>query len=327
LDRPPQPCDFKRVPRSRVHAACACVIGLAAVILWLVGFPCPSPASEVAAPATTNTFPAVSEVLHGRIFTNDIERDVFFLRAIHDHFAAHWPDLLEANISVGNYVLYPSRLLRFVDELGKAMRDQNDPAACTNLATITGDADFYANTNVSHPEIVRAAAGALIDIGPNGRKALASAFTESRYRNDPASLELLAQVIGEDRPADAELVGALAAAAFDFSTASGGTYSHCTTVAVTNLLCLSGGDSAVRTHLAIAKVFDNPGRFQAIIDGVAAAQAGELATNLAAVQSQVQTRLAGLTNSPGAYRDDLQELESRIERTLASFEKAKKDSH
>jgi hypothetical protein len=134
--------------------------------------------------------------LKGRTFRNDFERDVFFLQAIHDHYTSFWPDLLEANISVQDYVQSPAKLLRFIDELGKAMRDQNEPVACTNLALIIGNAAYYANTNAYHPEILRAAAEALIKIGPNGRSALAAAFTESHYCSDPASLEQLAQVIG-----------------------------------------------------------------------------------------------------------------------------------
>jgi hypothetical protein len=75
--------------------------------------------------------------------------------------------------------------------------------------------------------------------------------------------------------------------------------------------------------LTFEKLFDNPGRFQAIVEGIAAAHARDLATNLIAVQAQVQTKLAGLTNSPGAYRDDLQELAVRIDRTLAGLQKAR----
>ena len=92
-------------------------------------------------------------------------------------------------------------------------------------------------------------------------------------------------------------------------------------------LRLSDGASAVPAHLIMENIFDNPGRFQAVVDGLAAAHASDLATNLAAVQAQIRIRLAGLTNSPGAYRDDLQELEVRIERTLASFKKTAESPH
>jgi hypothetical protein len=71
------------------------------------------------------------------------------------------------------------------------------------------------------------------------------------------------------------------------------------------------------------EVFDNPGRFQAVIDGIAAARATELSTNLAVLETNVITKLAILTNSPGAYRDDLQELHTRIQKTLGPLQKPK----
>jgi hypothetical protein len=209
-----------------------------------------------------------------------------------------------------------------VNELGEAMRDRNDAAACSRLALITGDASFYANADVNRPEIIEAAAGALIKIGPNGRKALASSFTRSHYCNDPASLEDLADAIGVEHPADVEFLKALSATAFDFATTNGSIYPHCITTAVKNLLCLGEGLSAVRAHLKFEEISNDPGRFQAVVDGIAAAHAGELATNLVAVQEKVRTRLAALANSPGGYRDDLRDLDTGIGRALASFHKS-----
>ena len=280
------------------------------------------PASAVAqtdSADTTNSFPTVPEVLGGRTFDTFADRDVFFLRAIHDRYAAHWPDLLEANLTVKDYVLSPEKLHDFIDRLGDAMRDRNDPTACADLAPITGDTLFYANTNVYHAEILQAAARALIKLGPDGRKALAGAFSESHYRTDTTSLEDLANVIGEERPADAVFVQVLSAAAFDFSTASGASYPNCTTTAVKNLLLLTNGLAAVQAHLTSEKMLDNPGRFQAVVGGIAAAHASELATNLTVVQDKVRAKLADPALLAGGYRDDLQELDGRITRTLAGF--------
>src|SRR5215813_3625776 len=129
--------------------------------------------SEPDQASKSNTFPDVSDVFQGRTFKNEFERDVFFLRSIHDHHRQHWAALLQANITPDEYVRSPAKLLRFVDELGHAMSDRNDLAASTNLALLTSNEAFYANTNAYHPEILRAAAQALIKIGPSGRKALA----------------------------------------------------------------------------------------------------------------------------------------------------------
>ena len=200
-------------------------------------------------PDATNAFPSVAEVIGARTFDSAKDEDIFFLRAIHDRYNVYWPELLGANITVNDYVLSPDKLLRFVDELGEAMRDRNDAAACTNLAAVVGDPAFYANGTTDRPDILRAAARALIKIGPDGRKALASAFTENHYRSDPASLEELADVIGEEPPAGSEFSGALAATAFEFSTTNGAYYPRCTTTAVTNLLRLGDGLAVVRAHL------------------------------------------------------------------------------
>lgn len=278
-------------------------------------------AAETQPSAATNSFPAPADVFQGRMFASKLERDVFFLRAIHDNYSSQWPALLDANINLTEYVQSPDKMLRFVNEAGVAMADRNDPVASGRLASITSDPNFFANANAYHPEIVRAAAEALIKIGEVGRKALAASFTESHYRQDPESLEQLAGVAGAQKPADSELAGALAATAFNFSTANGGSYPRCTTEAVRNLLRLPDGASAVRTNLESAKVFGDPGRYQAVMDGIAAAHAADLVTNLSALDAAVKTKLGTLTNSPGAYRDDLQELGARIQKATTGLGK------
>ena len=220
-------------------------------------------ADEPAQPAATNSFPTLPEVLQGHTFADPFERDVFFLRTIHSRYASHWPELLAANINVEEYVRSPDKMLRFTTELDTAMHERNDPAASASLAVVTSDSRFYTNADAYHPEILRAAAQALISIGPEGRKALASSFTESHYREDAGSLEELAKVIGEQRPSDLELAKALAATAFEFSTTNGGSYPRCTTETVKNLLRLPEGASTVRSHLKSEEMFSNPGRFQA----------------------------------------------------------------
>jgi hypothetical protein len=271
--------------------------------------------------AGTNSFPSLPEVFQGRTFENEFDRDVFFLRSIQERYPSHWAALLQANITVEEYVRAPVKLLRFINELGAAMEGRNDLTASTNLALLTSDESVYANTNLYHPEILRAAAQALIGIGPNGRKALATCFTEQHYRVDSETLEEYANIIGKERPQDLELAKGLEAMAFDFSTTNGGIYPRCITASVKNLLCLPEGASRVRTHLRTEEVFDNPGRFQAVIDGIVAAQATEFSTNLAALETNVTMKLAVLTNSPGAYRDDLQELNMRIQKTLGLLDK------
>ena len=158
-----------------------------------------------------NAFPTPAEVFQGRTFASQSERDVFFLRAIRDRYPEHWPELLEANITERDYIQSPSKLLRFVQELGEAMRDRDDPAAIKSLATLTSDEKFFTNINAYHPEILNVAAQALMQSGPNGRKALAASFSESHYREDAESLGELARTIGQQRPADPVLAKALAA--------------------------------------------------------------------------------------------------------------------
>lgn len=267
----------------------------------------------------SNAFPTLPEVFQGRQFATKLERDVFFLRAIRDRYPTQWPALLQANITVQDYVQAPDKLLRFVNELAIATRDRNDSVASATLARITSDKDFFANTNAYHPEILQAAAQALIAIGPDGWKALAGSFTRDHYRQDAESLEELARVVAKERPADSELSHALAATAFDFSTADGGTYPHCTAETVKDLLSLPNGAALVRDHLKTEDVVHDPARFQAVMDGIAAGQAANLSANLTAIESAVKTKLATLTNSPGAYRDDLRDLDTRLQKTIANL--------
>jgi hypothetical protein len=304
---------------KRCRAVFTRVFFVSALILWPVVFSQNSVANDPEPAAGTNGFPSVPEVLGGKTFENQTGQDIYFLRAIHDRYASYWPDLLGANVTLTDYVLAPEKLLRFVNELGEAMRDRNDAVACTNLALITSDPSFYANTDASHPEILKEAARALIKIGPAGRNALASAFSAAHYGKDPASLEVLAEAIGEEKPGDAEFVQVLSTTAFDFATTNGSFYPRCITAAVKNLLCLSGGPPAVQAHLKEAEMFENPGRFQAVVDGIAAAHASQLTTNLLLIQPKIEAKLAGLANSPGGYRDDLQELNRIIKRTVADF--------
>jgi hypothetical protein len=312
---------LSRRPRLGRHAKCGRAWFIAALVLCPVVLPPNCLAEETNTSDATNIFPSVAEVIGGRTFDSSKDEDVFFLRAIHDRYGSYWPELLNANITVNDYVLSPDKMLRFVDELGEAMRDRNDPAACTNLASIVSDPAFYANGTVDHPDIIQAAAQALMKIGPDGRKALAAAFSVSHYRTDAASIEELADAVGENPAAGLEFTGALTAVAFDFSMTNGAFYPRCTTTVVKDLLRLGGGESAVGARLATNSVLDNPGRYQAIVDGIAAAQASGLATNLMAIQVCVRAKQADLAGSPGGYRDDLKELDVHIAQALANFRK------
>jgi hypothetical protein len=148
-------------------------------------------------------------------------------------------------------------------------------------------------------------------------------FSESHYRDDPESLEELAKIVGKERVADPDLVVALAATAFDFSTTNGGIYPRCTTEAVKNLLRLREGDGVVRTHLNAGELFGNPVRFQAIVDGIASAQAADLSADLTAIDAKIKAKLVVLKNSPGDYRDALEDLDGRIGKTVETFAAAK----
>ena len=198
---------------------------------------------------STNSFPDLNEVFQGRAFKTKLDRDVFFLRRIREAYPAQWGALLDANIIVSDYVQAPEKLLRFVEALGTALAGTDDVAASTSLAAITSDPAFYANTNAYRPEILRAAAGALIKIGPRGRQALADSFSEGHYRTDSVSLEVLAEAVGEAGVSDARLTAALASTTFRFTATNGGSYPRCTRQVTRSLLSLPGGLGAVGTHL------------------------------------------------------------------------------
>src|SRR5215831_15971169 len=129
------------------------------VCLAIIAPHCPANAAAVDG---TNSFPSPNEIFQGRAFTNKFERDVFFLRKIRESYPMHWAPLLEANVTIADYVVAPDKLLRFVEELGAATANTDDATAVTNLAAINADPEFYANTNASRPEIDSAAALALM---------------------------------------------------------------------------------------------------------------------------------------------------------------------
>ena len=188
------------------------------------------------AKSANDSFPDLNEVFQGRVFRSKFERDVFFLRRIHESYSSYWPALLDVNISVRDYVLAPDKLLRFVEELGAAMADTDDLTVSKHLAAVTSDPAFYANTNAYRPEILRAAASALIQIGPSGRRALAASFSENHYRADAVSLEILAETAGKSGVADSNLTAAIAAIAFTITATNGGSYPRCTTGRETKFL-------------------------------------------------------------------------------------------
>src|SRR5262245_14266989 len=92
------------------------MILIVAAVVWALL--CPANAAElVRSPAQSgvngkNSFPKPNEIFQGRSFTNKSERDVFFLRTIRQSYPAHWAPLLEANITVTDFVLAPDKLLR-----------------------------------------------------------------------------------------------------------------------------------------------------------------------------------------------------------------------
>ena len=86
-----------------------------------------------------------------------------------------------------------------------------------------------------------------------------------------------------------------------------------------NLLLLPTGTAEVRTHLNTNEIFGNPVRFEAVVDGVTAAGASDLKTNLTAVNAGVKAKLSELKNYPGDYRDALGELADAIRKALEAF--------
>jgi len=320
-----------RRPGRRAFRSTAVALAIAA---WLgalqvgTGGALPAPSPAPSGSGRDSSFPDVNEVLQGRVFKTKFDRDVFFLQRIRNDYPAHWPSLLGTNIIVKDYVEAPDKLLRFVEELGAALAGTDDFAATTNLAAITSRPPFYANTNVYHPEILRAAAEALIKIGPDGRRALADSFSEDHYCADPASLEVLADAVGQSGVSNAPLTAALAATAFTFTATNGGSYPRCTREATRSLLGLPEGIAAVGIRLNPKTVLADPSRFQAVVEGIAAAQAVGLATNLVAVGREVAAKLDSLATVPGAYRDALQGYQSSSKQTIEQLrESPRKDGH
>ena len=268
---------------------------------------------------SSNAFPEVSEVLQGRVFTNKFERDVFFLRAVRERYPAYWPSVLRANIVVNDYVVAPGALLRFVEELGTAMTGTDDLVTITNLAAVTSNPIFYANADAYRPDIVRAAALALIRVGPRGRQELANSLSETHYRTDVSSLEVIAGAIGESGASDSRLIAALTAAAFSLTATNGGSYPRCTKETVKSLLRFPDGVLAVGANLNAKQVFDDPGRFQAVVDGIAEARVTRLTTNLVEVASAVTKKLDALNVAPGPYRDELLELQARLKKAMGEL--------
>jgi hypothetical protein len=261
-------------------------------------------------------FPDVNEVFQGRSFENSFDREVFFLRRIREDYSAHWPDLLAANITPDKYVDEPDKLEHFVRELSAATAKTDDPIACASLESLISDPAFYANTNAYHSDILTDAVLGLLTLGPAGHRALADAFNQDHYRKDSASLELLADTITTTHVDDPVFAPALAAAAFTFTTPSGGFYSHCTTDLMSNLLRFPDGVAAVETHLGTNEVLNAPGRFQSIMDGFSGTNAASLLTNLAGISNVIAGRLDSLTNNPGPYRDELKQLQSSVSQAL-----------
>jgi hypothetical protein len=271
----------------------------------------------------TNSFPDAKEILRGHIFRTKFDRDVYFLRNIRQEHSEFWPSLLKENIVVKDYVQSPDKLLQFVLELTVVVERTDDSSAITNLMAITSDSAFYANTNAYHPEILRAAGTALAKTGPKARKALADAFNEEHYRTDPVSLSILAETIGKTGISDPYLCGALAATAFTLTTTNGGSYPGCTKDATFNLLSFPDGPSLVRRYLTRTQLFKDPGRFQAIIDGIVAAKPVGLVTNLMELGAIVDEKLGTLPSKPDPYRDDLLDLQVRIKRAIEQLRQAR----
>jgi hypothetical protein len=308
-------CSFRPMRKGKLIHLAALIVCAAALLS--------SPRIN-AAPAQTeatnaNSFPTPNEIFRGRTFSSKSERDVFFLRTVHQSYPMHWAPLLEANITVTDYVLAPDKLQRFIEELGTAMAGTEDITTITNLAAVTSDPVYYANTNVSRPEILRAASTALIKTGPRGAQALASSFSEAHYRTDSASLEVLADAVGLSGTADAKLTDALAATVFTFTATNGGSYPGCAREVTKSLLRLPGGPATVRTHLNAEEIFHDPGRFQAVVDGIGGGRGFQLSTNLVEMSDAIAAKAKQLSGSPGPYLDDLTELQRGVEKAIAQL--------
>jgi hypothetical protein len=219
---------------------------------------------------------------------------------------------------------HPTSCCDFIEELGTAVADTDDETAIGSLSLITSDPVFYANTNVYRPEILSAAARALLEIGPKGRRALADSFNENHYRADPVSLEIFADVISKSGVSEAELTSALSRAAFTFTATNGGSYPQCTKEMTRTLLRLPQGASVVGSNLNAKAVFDDPGRFQAVVEGVGAAGASALSTNLVGLAGKIAAKLEAHPASLDPYYNDLQGLRNQIERTIAQLTDAER---
>jgi len=287
--------------------ACLCVlVGCARIFGAEQGTASPAPKSQ-------SPFPDVNQVLQGRGFESAEEREVFFLRKIRESYPQHWPALLQTNIIVQDYVAAPDKLLRFIQKVGKVCAETDDQIASTNLAVIVSNPTFYANTNAYRPSLLQEAAWVLLRIGPSGRRALGDAFNVTHYRQDPPSLEVLANAIGRTGSADTNLSHALARTIFEFTSANGGFFPHCTSVCVTNLLRLPGGMEALAPHLVPEALLNDPGRFQTVLSALPASSVSPIASQVEALSRSVTDKLQTLTNSPGEYRDELKALQSSIQ--------------
>ena len=264
----------------------------------------------------TNSFPDANEILKGHLFRSFFDRDVFFLRKIRADYPEFWPSLLNENIVLKDYVQSPDKLLRFVQELAVVVERTDDVSAITNLMRITSDSAFYANTNAYRPEILMAAATALIRTGPKARIALADTFNEDHYRTDSVSLSLFADTIGKCRISDSNLNAALAAMAFTLTATNGGSYPGCTKDATSNLLSFPDGPAVVAPYLNRTQLFKDPGRLQAIVDGIVTARAVGLSTNLIEISRLIDEKLTALPTKPDPYRDDLLDLQAQIEKAI-----------
>ena len=270
----------------------------------------------------TNSFPDPATILAGKAFTNTFDREVYFLKSVCESYPSQWAPLLKANLLVTDYVVDPGKLQRFVQEVGKATAGTDDLVAATNLAVIVSDAAFYANTNAFRPEILGTTAKTLIEIGPNGRRALAAAFNEGHYRVSPESLEVLAQAVELSGSTDPKLLAVLAATAFSFSASNGGNYPSCTRTAVVALLHLPGGIEAVRHHLNEKEIFDDPVRFQDVVESIISAKASGLQPDLIRLENATKARLELLKASASSasaapYLEELEKLRARLDRATS----------
>jgi hypothetical protein len=286
---------------------------------------CAEPPIHVAsAQEDTNSFPDLKEIFQGRSFRTAFDKNVFFLRTIHDSYPSFWPSLVTANIVLKDYLQSPDKLQRFIEELGTAMEGADDHVAITNLAAITSSVVFYANTNGYRPNILSAAGSALIKIGPKGRATLADSFSEDHYRTDWVSLRVFAEAIGNSRVLDSGLNEALAATAFTLTATNGGFYPSCTKSATHNLLSLPDGDAAVVAHFKSAELFKDPGRLQAVVEGIGTARALNLETNLVELATRVAVKLNNLPLTSSPYKDDLLGLQICISNTVELLHETKK---